>query len=174
MDFEAPVDAWYVWLGVAIASVALAGIALSLPSQPPPDATGAANAIDTVAGSTQTAEASVEHDADELRIDTARLSMRNDGGTARASIAFGPLTPIAAVESPTEREALRAILSDGRPSTVLERPEFESVTESELRRATEDARANRTDSPPDWQPASDELRVRKLELDGESVVLVEG
>ncbi len=174
MDFEAPVDAWYVWFGVAVASVAIAGVALSLPSQPPPDATGAANTIDTVAGSTHTAEASFDHSADEIRIDTARISMRNDGGTARASLAFGPLTPIGAVEDATERDALRSILSGAPPSVVLEGTEFDSVNESELRQAAEDARANRLDSPPEWQPANDELRVRKLELDGESVVLVEG
>lgn len=171
MDLEAPVDAWYVWFGVAVASVALAGVALSLPSQPPPDAAEAANAIDRVAGSTQVAETSIEHDADEVRVDTTRLSMRNGGETAHASVVFGPLTPVAAVDDETTREALLAILQGTPPSTVLDRPAFTALNESELRIAAADARAERRSGTPEWRP-SDELHVRKLELDGEEVVLV--
>lgn len=48
MDLEAPADAWYVWVDASILTVALAGIALSLPSQPPSDAQAAANTIDSV------------------------------------------------------------------------------------------------------------------------------
>ena len=36
--FDAPVDAWYVWVGLAVASLALFGTAGSLPSTAPPDA----------------------------------------------------------------------------------------------------------------------------------------
>lgn len=171
MDLEAPVDAWYVWFGVAVASVAIAGIALSLPSQPPPDASGAANTIDRVAGSTQVADATIDHDADEIRLDTTRLSMRNDGGTAHAAVAFGPLTPVAAVEDGTMREALRAILRGAPPSSVLDRSAFESLDEGDLHTAAATARTERLDSTPEWRP-SDELHVRTLELDGEKVVLI--
>lgn len=171
MDLEAPVDAWYVWFGVAVASVAIAGVALSLPSQPPPDATGTANAIDRVAGSTQVADATIDHDADDVRLDTTRLSMRNDGGTAHATVLFGPLTPVDAVDDETTREALWAVLHGASPSTVLDRPAFESLEESDLRAGATAGRAQCQESTPEWRP-SDELNVRKLELDGEPVVLV--
>jgi len=46
MDWEAPVDAWSVWLAVALVSIAVAGVVLSFPTGPPPDANQAANAIE--------------------------------------------------------------------------------------------------------------------------------
>lgn len=173
MDFEAPVDAWYVWFGVALAGVTLAGLALSLPAQPPPDATGAANTIDRVAGSTHTAQASYEHDAEMVRIDGARISMRNEGGVDHAAVAFISLTPIAAVNDTTKREALERILHGEQPSAVLERPAFTSLDEPGLYSATAAARTERLDEGPEWRPADGELRVRKLEIDGETVVLVD-
>nr|WP_225333604.1 hypothetical protein [Halomicrobium urmianum] len=47
--FDVPVDAWYVWLGVAAASVTALGTVAALPSGTPPDAAAAADAIDRVA-----------------------------------------------------------------------------------------------------------------------------
>lgn len=182
MDFEAPVDAWYVWLGVAAVSVALAGVVLSLPSQPPPDAVEAANTIDRVAASTYTADASYEHDAAEVRIGVSRVSMRNDGGTDHASVAFGPLTPLAAAASidGTERPdaaeeyaALEAVLHGEHPSAVVE--EFDGVDdEAQLYDATAEARAavETDDELLEWVPATGTLHVRRIELDGEVVVLV--
>jgi len=173
MDFETPVDAWYVWCGVALAGVTLAGLALSLPAQPPPDATEAANTIDRVAGSTYTAQASYEHDAEMVRIDGARISMRNGGGVDHAAVAFTSLTPVAAVSDATKREALERILHGEQPSAVLERPAFTSLDEPGLYSATAAARTERLDEVPEWRPAGGELRVRKLEIDGETVVLVD-
>jgi hypothetical protein len=173
MDFETPVDAWYVWLAVAVASVAIAGVALSLPTQPPPDATAAANTIDRIAGATEVAGASYDHDAEEIRLDTTRISMRNDGGTAHASVAFTPFTPVFTVSNATMRDALLAVLHGTPPSEVLERPAFATLDESDLRVAAGEARATHLTEPPKWRPASGTLSVRKLELDGEVVVLVD-
>lgn len=89
MDWEAPVDGWYVWLAVALASLAFVGIALSLPSAPPPDATRTANTIDDVAGTNYEASARMEHDAEAVKIDGRRIEMRNDDGNSHASLAFG-------------------------------------------------------------------------------------
>jgi hypothetical protein len=173
MEFETPVDAWYVWVAVAVASVAIAGVALSLPTRPPPDATAAANTIDRIAGSTQVAGASYDHAADEIRLDTTRISMRNDGGTAHASVAFRSLTPVFAVNNATIHDALLAVLHGTPPSAVLERPAFAGLDESDLRVAAGDARAAHLDEPPEWRPANGTLHVRKLELDGVVVVLVD-
>lgn len=171
MDWETPVDAWYVWFGVAVASLAIAGVVLSLPTQPPPDATRAANAVDRVAGSTHVAAATVDHQAEEIRLGTSRLWMRNDGGTAHATIAFGPVTPVGAVDDATAREALRLLLDGLSATTVLDRAGFDTLTESELREAADSVGGRRNDSPA-WRPAGDELQVRSVSLAGEIVVLV--
>ena len=39
--FEAPLDAWYVWLGLAAVSATAVGVVAGLPAAPPPDAAGA-------------------------------------------------------------------------------------------------------------------------------------
>lgn len=173
MDLEAPVDAWYVWFGVVLASAAIAGVAVALPTQPPPDAAEAANTIDSVAGSTHIAGASFEHTATEVRIDTARISMRNDGGTSHAAVAFGSVTPVAAVADPTIRDAFEAILHGRHPRAVLEAQAFDSLEESDLRRAAERARKERLEAGPVWRPASGTLHVRQVQLDGRRVVLVD-
>ncbi|MFC7073745.1 hypothetical protein ACFQJ7_07670 [Halovenus rubra] len=172
MEFETPIDAWYMWLGVAFATIAIASVALSLPTQPPPDATAVANTIDRVAGSTEVAGASYEHDAEEVRVDMSRLSMRNGGGTAHASITFGPITPVAAVSNTTKQAALFALLDGTPPSVALNRPQFAGLTEADLHGAVSEVRRNLWDQTPEWQPASGTLRIRKLELDGKVVVLV--
>lgn len=172
MDWETPVDAWYVWVGVTIASLAIAGVVLSLPTQPPPDAARAANTVDRVAGSTQVAAATVDHRAEEIRLGTSRLSMRNDGGTAHATIAFGPVTPVMAVDDATAREALRLLLHGTPPARVLDRAAFETLTESDLRKAADSVRASRHDDSPAWHQAGDRLRFRSVSLAGELVVLV--
>lgn len=94
MELESPADAWYVWFGVAIVSVAIAAVAIGLPSGPPPDANAAANAIERVSGSSYDASVAHDHDADEVRIDATRISMRNEHGTTHASIAFGEVVPV--------------------------------------------------------------------------------
>lgn len=174
MDFEAPVDAWYVWIGVVIVSVVLAGVVLSLPSQPPPDATEAANTIDRVTASPQIAEASYEHGGEESRIDTKRIALRNDGGTDHASVAFGSLTPLSAVGNETKRDALLLVLEGAPLSSVLEMEAYESVTETELRNATENTRRQLTEGNRSsaWRPSDGELHVRTVELDGDKITLV--
>lgn len=171
MDFEAPVDAWYVWVGVALVSVALTGIVLSLPTQPAPDADRAANTADRVAGSTQRAAGSYEHDADEVKLGTKTISMRNDAGTSHASIAFGSLTPIHAIEDDQRRRALARILHGENPSRVLN--ETGISDEAELAAGARVARARIDEEGAEWRPAGGTLHIRKLSLDGQEVVLAE-
>lgn len=175
MDFEAPVDAWYVWLGVALVSLALVGIALSLPTQPPPDADRAANAIDRVSASPYQAEASYEHDAEEVRITTAQVSLRNDGGADHASVAFEQVTPIYVVSQAVEnggeiQDVLTAILHGGNPTDVLEAHDVETEAVVEAVAETNEYVAADDD---EWQPATGVLTVRQVTLDGEPVVLVD-
>lgn len=174
MDLEAHADAWYVWVGVALVSLSLFGVALALPSQPPPDAAKAANAIDRVAASTHQATASYDHDADGVRIGLRRLSMRNDGGTSHASIVFDSLTPVSTIENRAVRSALEGLLRGQSPDQVV-------ANESDIDDVAgllhgdggiiDTQRAIETRGSA-WRSADGRLRVRQLELAGERVVLV--
>lgn len=157
--FDAPADAWYVWLGVAIASVAVAGVAIELPSTPPPDATAAANAIDRAAGAPQDASATYDHDAEAVRIDGDRVSMRNDGGTTHATLAFANATPVGG------DEALLAVLHGASPLAAFgDADAFEDAV-------AEANRAARGD--PTWRPAGSELTVRSIRWGDVRVTLVD-
>lgn len=147
MDWEAPVDAWYVWIGAAIVTVALAGIVLALPQQPPPDATRAANTIDRVAGSSMGAEGTYDHDAEMVQIGVHEISMRNDGGTSHATVTYGPMAPV------NGSDDLEAILYGGHPSEEYSDPNWEDELHSDVQAAERDALR------PKWRKAHDTLRV---------------
>ncbi|THE64379.1 hypothetical protein D8Y22_13285 [Salinadaptatus halalkaliphilus] len=94
MDFEAPADAWYVYVGVAIISVVVAGLAVGVSTGPPPDAEQASSAIEGATGSEYAASGSYEHDAEIVTIDHQTLTMENDHGTAHSSFAYGTVVPV--------------------------------------------------------------------------------
>lgn len=162
MDMEAPVDAWYVWIGVAITSVAFAGVALSLPMEPPPDAAEAANTVDEIGASSYNATATYEHDADTVLVDAKRIGMRNDGGTDWASIAFGSMTPVRA--HPNPEKGLDILYADN-PASV-----FNSPTAMENYAKT--ARTAADSSGGEWRQSNGELRVRRVHWGGVSVTFV--
>lgn len=143
--FDAPLDAWYVWLGLGAVSVAVAGTALSLPTAAPPASAPVADAVDTVAASPNEASSSVALSADEIRLSGRTVALRTDGGTARARLAFGPVTPV-------RRGVLRRVL-DGAP------PERTLSSQRAFRNALTDAR----NSSPEWRAAPDRLAVRRVE-----------
>lgn len=117
MDLEAPADAWYVFLATSIVSVAVAGVVLGLPTGPPPDANRAANTIETVAGSTADTSATWEYDAETVVVDGPTIELENDHGTAHASVAYGPVVPVA---------------DDGRLENVTHGAAFEDEYDAEL------------------------------------------
>ncbi|MBZ6493603.1 DUF7283 family protein [Natrinema longum] len=94
MDFEAPVDGWYVHVAMVIASITFAGIALGIPSMPPPDAQRGANTIEGVTGSEYAASASYEHDAAVVTIDHETITMENEYGSSHARFAYGTVVPV--------------------------------------------------------------------------------
>lgn len=153
MDWEAPADAWYVWVGAAAVTVALGGVVLSLPQQPPPDATAAANTIDRVAGSSMGAEGTYDHDADEVRIGVEQLSMRNDGGTAHASLTYGTIAPAGGSDD------LEAVLYGGHPSDEYAGTSWRPAFHADVQRA------ERAAIRPEWRPAGEELRVEAIEYE---------
>ncbi|MFC7134143.1 MULTISPECIES: DUF7283 family protein [Salinibaculum] len=142
--FDAPLDTWYVWLGLGLVSVAVAGTALSLPTAAPPSPGPVADAIDEVASSPGSARARVTLSASRIRLAPRELALRSDGGTARARFAFGPVTPV-------DSGPLARVLH-GRPPASA----FPSKT------AFRDAlRAARRESPR-WRPAPDGLTARRV------------
>lgn len=153
--FDVPLDAWYAWFGVAAVSVTAFGVAAAMPATPAPDAAGAADTVDAVAAGEYPATAEHGLAADELRLRPTGLEMRNDGGTARASFAFDPVTPA------VHDSRLQRVLDGDPPDRV-----FDSVTA--FQQAIIDARARK----PRWQSAPDSIRVRQLHWEGIRVTLV--
>lgn len=153
--FEAPLDAWYVWIGLAALSATTLGIVSTLPTAPPPDATGSAQAIDSVAASEHAAvDTHPLSNTDEIRIGVDSISLRGGGGTAHAAFGFGPVTPVAG------RPDLRAVLDGEPPSAVFRTPE-----------AFRSAAVSARNAEPQWQ-RTDELVVRGVQWEGVDVVLV--
>ena len=152
--FDTPVDAWYVWIGLAVASGAALAVATAIPAAAPPDATGAANTVDRVAASQHPTVA--EHPlpgAEALRVGGDILGLRGPGGTAHASIGHGPVTPAAG------DDRLRRVLEGDTPERHFDSPEA-------FERAAIAARA----AEPSWKPA-DRLTVRRVRWGDVDVVL---
>jgi hypothetical protein len=154
---DAPVDAWYVWIAVAAASVATLGVALSFPTAPPPDAAGVADTVDSVARCEYAATAEHPVAAAKIRIGPYRLGLRNDAGTAHATFATGPVVPI------RDGTPLAAVVRGTSP-----RKAFDSS--AAFRRAVE--RARERDAT--WHPADDRLLARCLSWEGVDATLVAG
>ena len=153
--FDVPLDAWYVWLGLAVASAAAFGVASSMPAAPPPDAAGAATTVDGVAASPHAAVG--KHplpNAEAVRVGRDTLSLRGPGGTASADLGYGPVTPTGT------DEALAAVLRGDPPEIVFDSP-------ADFGHAVEAAR----DVDPAWR-RTDELVVRRVSWEGIDVVLV--
>jgi len=142
--FDPPFEAWYVWLGVGIVSVAVTGLALSLPTSSAPSATPVADAVDSVASSPHDARTTVEVPAARLRLRPRSVALRSDGGPARAQLAFGPVTPVGDGK-------LRRVLDGERPENVFSNQSaFETaIGAAQNRRGT-------------WQEAPDRLAVARV------------
>jgi len=153
--FDAPIEDWYVWLGVAAISVAVLAVAVSLPSAAPPKATAVADAVDRVATSPPGSTATHSIRAEAMKLDQTRVSLRGAGGTTHAAIAYGPTVPV------QTGDRLATVLTGTDPETVFETPAV-------LDRAAERAQ----DRTPTWQPAPETIRIRRVNWEGVDVVLV--
>lgn len=153
--FDAPVDAWYVWLGLAAVSGTVFGLASAMPAAPPPDADGAAETVDGVAASQHAAVGSHPlSNTVAVRIGADTLSVRGPGGTAHAAFGYGPV-----VAAP-EGTDLGSVLRGEPPERVFE-------SHGAFKRALEDRRAG----PPEWHQ-TEQLLVRSVRWEGTDVVLV--
>lgn len=156
---DVPLDSWYAWFGLSLASVALVGAVAGLPTTPPPNAADAAATVDRVAAAEYDATAEHPLDASAVRVGSRRISLRNDAGTAHATFGFGPVTPVPAGESP-----LRAVLYGAPPETVF-------ASRAAFQRAIVDARADSNDAA--WRDVNQTLVVRGTSWEGVDVVLVD-
>lgn len=165
MDMETPADGWYVYFGVALVSVAVGGIALGMPSAAPPDANAAVNTVDQVTGSTHNATGTYEHDADEVRIGGKQLAMRNEGGTTRASLAFGTMVWVRYEGVPNATAFTDILYGDDVTDHYAGRTDFLTAVD----RAREDLKSDR----PQWRHAEGELRARTIVWGDTRVTLVD-
>ncbi|ESP87840.1 DUF7283 family protein [Candidatus Halobonum tyrrellensis] len=151
--FDAPVDAWYAWLGVAAAATVTLAVAAGLPTAPPPNASAPADLVDGVAAADAPADGEYRLAADAVRVRPDGLDLRDDAGAAHARFAFGPVVAVA--DGPLVRVAR------GRhPDAVFDSSDGFAA-------AVADAR----DSPPGWV-AADRLVVRHVAWGGVDVALV--
>ncbi|WP_049935821.1 DUF7283 family protein [Haloplanus natans] len=150
-----PVDAWYVWLGLSLASVALVGVGATLPTAPPPAAGDAADTVDRTAATAHPTTAEHPLDARSIRIGPRRIGLRNDAGTTHAAFAFGPVTPAVA------SRALRAVLRGAPPESRFASGE-----------ALCDAGHAARQGAPEWRPVDGPLIVRHVVWEGCDVTLV--
>ncbi|MFC7194298.1 hypothetical protein ACFQL4_05895 [Halosimplex aquaticum] len=124
--FDTAVESTYVWLALAVVGAGVFGLALRIPTAPPPDATGVARTVDSVASSPHEATARHPLDARQIRLGSHRLGLRGPGGDAHASLAYGPVVPatggdgdrLAAVLEGTAEPSVReqtAVRTSARP-----------------------------------------------------------
>lgn len=142
--FDAPLDAWYVWIGLSVVGAATLGVVSGLPASPPPDADAAAETVDGIAAS-QHARSDTHRlsNADAIRVGVDSLSLRGPGGTAHAPFGYGPVTPVMG-------EKLDDVVSGTPPERVYESPD-----------AFERALRNARENSPEWRQ-TDRLVVRRV------------
>jgi hypothetical protein len=150
------VDAWYVWVGLAATTAALLGAAVGLPTAAPPDPGPVARTVDAVAAGPHPATAEHPLDAASIRVGPTGIGLRTDGGAARESFGYGPVTPVG-----PDGDRLRAVLTGAPPARAFERPAAFATRARRARRAA-----------PVWRPAPEELLVRRVTWEGIDVTLV--
>lgn len=87
------VDAAAVWLGLALASLAVAGVVTELPRPTAPEADPLARTVDTAAATDRPATTAHPVAAEAVRIGPRRIAVRGAGGADHATLSYGPVTP---------------------------------------------------------------------------------
>lgn len=151
-----PVDAWYVWLGLSAASIAILGTAAGLPTAAPPEPAPAARTVDAVASSPHPGTAAHPLGAVSIRLGPTGIGLRTDGGTAHERFAYGPVTPV-----PPGSDELYAVLTGDPPGRAFTSPDAFSRSAARARGAE-----------PKWRPAPDQLLVRRVSWGDVDVTLV--
>ncbi|AGN02036.1 hypothetical protein L593_10455 [Salinarchaeum sp. Harcht-Bsk1] len=149
-----PIDAWYVWIGVSLVSLAVLGVAVVATPEPLSNAEAAAETIEQVDSSRPPATATHDIDAERVRIGEYRLVLEGED-TERATIDHGRM---AAAPRGTD---LRRVALGASPESVF-------ASEWAFGEAVEAARSEQRIV----EPAGDRLVVRKVSYGGSNVLLV--
>lgn len=88
----APIDAWYGWIGVALASLVALGVAMTAAPTPPAEAPEVAETVDTVAATDPPASARHPIEAERVRVGAHRITVEGDRSRT-AVVRYGPITP---------------------------------------------------------------------------------
>ncbi|MFB6153913.1 MAG: hypothetical protein ABEJ27_06640 [Halodesulfurarchaeum sp.] len=153
--FGVPTDAAPIWIGLLLASAGMFGVISGVPTAAPPSADRVAATIDQVAARDITASGTVGIHATEIKLGTERVALRGPGGTAHASPAFGPVTPVSA------DSRLSKVLHGAAPGSVYVLPRH-------FRNDLERARKRE----PTWKAAPSTLHVRRVSYGEVTCVLV--
>lgn len=160
--FETHLDATYAWLGIAVVSVATAGVAATFPSSPSPDADGVAHTVESVAGGEYPATAEHGLAAERIRLAPGSVSLDDGRGIARADLDAPRVTPVTrSGPGSGDRERLRRVLDGVPPTAVFDDP-------AAFAAAAERART----TAPGWERAPNRLTVRQVHYETVRVTLV--
>jgi len=160
--FETNLDATYAWLGIAVVSVATAGVAATFPSSPPPDTDGVAHTVESVAGGEYPATAEHGLAAERIRLAPRSISLDDGRGIARAGLDAPRVTPVTrSGPGSGDHERLRRVLDGVPPKAVFDDP-------AAFAAAAERART----TAPSWERAPDRLTVRQVHYETVHVTLV--
>ncbi|UVE48940.1 hypothetical protein KU306_08290 [Haloferax larsenii] len=182
---DVPFESMYTLVALSVGATLLVGVVAGLPTTPAPDAQEVAETIDDVAVAEYDATAEIPLGAAEIRLGPQRIGLRNDGGAAHATLAFGPVVPT------TLDSRLGAVATGAAPSDVFESPAVfrEAAAESrEVSAATHEAATtirgpatatatrNSTTATHEpgrsWRPAPESLVVRHVTWEGVDVTIV--
>ncbi|ELZ91815.1 hypothetical protein C440_15924 [Haloferax mucosum ATCC BAA-1512] len=152
---DAPLDSLYTWTALSVAATVLLGTVVGLPTTPAPDASGVADTVDGVAVAEYDTTAEQPLTADSVRLGPKRIGLRNDGGTAHATFAFGPITP-ATPDSP-----LGSVAMGANPTAVFDSP-------ADFAAAADAARHRKAT----WRSAAESLVVRHVTWEETDVTVV--
>jgi len=154
--FDAPLDSWYVWIALALTSVATVGAAGTLPTAPPPDAAALANTVDRVAAAAPGTVAEHPLDADAVELGPGRVGLRNGAGTVHARFVADSVVPV----------------PDGSP---LQEVVFGTPPEAafDSGRAFEDAVVDARTRERSWETVDRTVVVRRVSWEGSDVTLVD-
>jgi hypothetical protein len=143
-----------VWTAVGLST---AGLALRVPTAPPREAAAVARTVDSVASSPYEARAEHPVEADEIRVDRRRVTLRTDGTTANASFARGAVVPA------FDHDALAAVLRGRPPGEVF-------ADESAFAAALAEAQTR----DPRWRSSPGRVLVRRVVWESVDTTLVGG
>lgn len=152
---DVPADVPPVLVALSLVSTTLLGVALAGQPTPAPRASLLASTIETVAAADYPGAETRPIRASAIRIEPHELSVRDDGGTSHAAIAYGPIVPV------RRDTTLWRVLQGTPPDEAFDDP---------VAFATATVRARARDAV--WRADPTRLTVRRVTWRGVDVTLV--